>query len=84
MHVKDKQYLTNIFNTISASVNAINGKIIAHRQGKASVEELIATAALEQVSMQQEILLVLAMLVADAALIAEALPEMPKKIIGFN
>lgn len=84
MHVKDKKYLANIFNRISKSVTTINEKIIAQRQGKTSVEELVAIAALEQLAMQHEILIVLAMLVTDPALAAESVPELPKKIIGFN
>jgi hypothetical protein len=84
MHVKDRKYLANIFSRISGSVTSINEKIIAHRQGKASVQELLALAALEQLAMQHEILIVLAMLVTDPVLTAEPLPELPKKIIGFN
>jgi hypothetical protein len=84
MQVKDKKYLANIFSRISKSVTTINEKIIAHQQGKTSVQELAAIAALEQLAMQHEILIVLAMLVTDPVLTAEPLPEFPKKIIGFN
>jgi hypothetical protein len=84
MHTKDKKYLANVFNRISTSVTTINEKIIAHQQGKASVEDVVANAALEQLSMQHEILILLAMLVTDPALAADPLPELPKKIIGFN
>jgi hypothetical protein len=34
--------------------------------------------------MQHEILIVLAMLVTDPTLATEQLPDLPKKIIGFN
>jgi len=84
MQVKDKRYLANIFTRISTSVNTVNEKIIAHRNGKASIEELQTTFVSEQLSMQHEILIVLAMLVTDPALAADPLPELPKKIIGFN
>ena len=84
MQVKDKQYVANIFNKISASVKTVNDKIIANQQKKASVEELIATAALEQLAIQHEILLVLATMIFDPGTGPETLPEPPKKIIGFH
>jgi hypothetical protein len=84
MQVKDKRYLVNIYNRVSASVTNVNEKIIAHRDGKASVESLQMAVALEQLAMQHEMLLLLGVLVTDPALAAEPLPEFPKKIIGFN
>jgi len=84
MQVKDKQYLANIFNRISASVKTVNDKIIANQQKKATVEEVMTTAALEQLAMQHEILLVLATMVFDPGTGPETLPEPPKKIIGFH
>jgi hypothetical protein len=84
MQVKDKQYVANIFNRISASVKTVNDKIIANQQKKATVEDLMATAALEQLTMQHEILLVLATMVFDPGTGSETLPEPPKKIIGFH
>ncbi len=84
MQVKDKIYLVNVFSRVSASVNTINEKILAHRQGKTTTEELLAVAALEQLGMQHEILLLLGVLIIDPALAAEPLPEIPKKIIGFK
>jgi len=45
MQTKDKQYLANIFNRITASVNTVNDKIIANQQKKATVEDLMATVA---------------------------------------
>ena len=65
MQVKDKQYVANIFNRISASVTTVNDKIIANRQKKATVEDVIATVALEQLTVQHEILLVLATMMFD-------------------
>lgn len=84
MYVKDKQYLANIFKRISASVTTVNAKIIASQQKKISVEELLASVALEQLAMQHEALIVLATMVADPEMNAGPLPELPKKIIGFN
>lgn len=79
MQVKDKQYLANVFNRITASVNTVNERIIAHRNGKVSVEELHALIALEQLVMQQETLILLATLAIDPALATEPLPELPKR-----
>jgi hypothetical protein len=84
MQVKDKQYLANIYNKISASVKTVNDKIIANQQKKATVEELMATAALEQLTIQHEILLLLATMIFDPGTGPETLPEPPKKIIGFH
>jgi hypothetical protein len=84
MYVKDKQYLANIFKRISASVTTVNTKIIAAQQKKISVEELLASVALEQLAMQHEALIMLATMVADPEITAEPLPELPKKIIGFH
>jgi hypothetical protein len=84
MQLKDRQYLANVFNRIRASVNTINEKIIAQRKGEATIEGLLATTALEQLAMQHEILIMLAMLVTDPELTSEPLPEFPKKIIGFS
>ena len=81
---KDKQYLANMFKRISASVTTVNAKIIAVQQKKISVEELLASVALEQLAMQHEALIVLATMVADPEITAEPLPELPKKIIGFH
>ena len=84
MHVKDKQFLANIFNRISASVVKVNEKIIDHQQGKTSLEALLATTALEQLALQHEMLIVLATMVFDPGTGSEVLPELPKKILGFN
>jgi len=84
MQVKDKQYVANIFNRISASVRTVNDTIIANQQKKATVENVMATAALEQLAIQHEILLVLATMVFDPGTGSETLPEPPKKIIGFH
>jgi hypothetical protein len=83
MYVKDKQFLANVFARISASVTTVNAKIIASQQKKISTEDLLATVALEQLAMQHEALIVLAVLVADPEINVEPLPELPKKIIGF-
>ena len=84
MQVKDKQYLVNVFSRISASVKTVNDKIVANQQKRATVEDLIATAALEQLAIQHEILIVLATMVFDPGTGSETLPELPKKIIGFH
>jgi hypothetical protein len=84
MQVKDKQYVANIYNKISASVKTVNDKIIANQQKRATVEDLIATAALEQLAIQHEILIVLATMVFDPGTGPATLPESPKKIIGFH
>ena len=84
MELKDKQYFVNVYNKISASVTTVNEKIVARQKGKASVEDLLATVALEQLAMQHETLIALAILVADPGSGADALPVVPKKIIGFN
>jgi len=84
VYVKDKQYLANVFKRISASVTTVNAKIIAAQQKKISIEELQATVALEQLAMQHEALIMLATLVADPTMNVEPLPELPKKIVGFN
>lgn len=84
MHVKDKLFLANIFKRISASVTTVNARIIACQQKKISVEELHASVALEQLAMLHEALIVLATLVADPEINVEPLPELPKKLIGFQ
>ncbi len=84
MQMKDKQYLANIFSRISASVKTVNDKIIANQQKKATLEDLIATTAVEQLAIQHEILLVLATMVFEPGTGSETLPEPPKKIIGFH
>jgi hypothetical protein len=84
MQVKDRQYMVNILNRIAASVKTVNDKIIANQQKRATVEDLMATVALEQLTMQHEILIVLATMVFDPGTSSEALPEPPKKIIGFQ
>ena len=62
----------------------MNDKIIANQQKKATVEERMATAALEQLTIQHEILLVLATMIFDPGTGPETLPEPPKKTIGFH
>ena len=84
MQVKDKQYLANVFKRISASVTTVNEQIIAHQKGKTSVEELQTTAALEQLAMQHEMLVILAVMAFDPGTDAAVLPELPTKIIGFK
>jgi hypothetical protein len=84
MQVKDKQYLVNIYNRISASVKTVNDQIIAHQQKRATVEGLMATVALEQLTIQHEILILLATMVFDPGTGSDTLPESPKKIIGFH
>lgn len=84
MYVKDKQYLAGVINKISASVNAVNAQIIARREGKVSADDFLASIVLTQLAIQQETLLVLTMLVADPSITTDSLPELPKKIIGFN
>lgn len=84
MQSKDKQFVANIFNKISASVKTVNDKIIDHQQNRATVESLMATIALEQLTIQHEILIVLATMVFDPGTGSETLPEPPKKIIGFH
>src|ERR1700739_956843 len=84
MYVKDKRYLANIYKRISTSVTTVNTKIIASQQKKISVEELLASVALEQLAMQHDTLIVLATMVADPEINSGPLPELPKKIIGFN
>jgi hypothetical protein len=37
--VKDKQFLANVFNGISASVTKVNEKIIAYQQRKTRVDD---------------------------------------------
>jgi hypothetical protein len=83
MYVKDKQFLTNIFDRISASVTTVNAKIIARQQNKISMEALQTSVALEQLAILHEVLLVLAMLVADPEINVGPPPELPKKIVGF-
>jgi hypothetical protein len=83
MQVKDKRYLANILSRVSASVTTVNEKIIAHRNGKASVEALQTTVALEQLAIEHEILLLLGVLVTDPALATDSLPVIEKKITGF-
>lgn len=83
MYVKDKLYLANILERISASVTTVNAKIIASHQNKISIEELQTSVALEQLAMLHEALIVLATLVADPEINAGPLRELPKKIVGF-
>ena len=84
MQMKDRQYMVNIFNRIAASVKTMNDKIIANQQKRATVEDIMVTAALEQLAIQHEILVVLGMMIFDPGTSSEALPEPPKKIIGFH
>jgi hypothetical protein len=84
MQVKDKQFLANVFNRISASVTKVNEKIVAHQQKKIPVDDLLATTALEQLAMQHEMLILLATMIFDPGTDTAPLPELPKKIIGFN
>jgi hypothetical protein len=65
-------------------VKTVNDKIIANQQNRATIEDVMATATLEQLAMQHEILTVLATMVFDPGTSSEALPEPPKKIIGFH
>jgi hypothetical protein len=65
-------------------VKTVNNKIIANQQKKATVEDLLATAALEQLAMQHEILILLATRAFEPGTGPETLPEPPKKIIGFH
>jgi len=81
---KDRQFVANIFSKISESVKTVNDQIIAHQQKRATVEGLIATVALEQLTIQHEILIVLATMVFDPGTGSETLPEPPKKIMGFH
>jgi hypothetical protein len=82
MQIKDKKYFVNVFNKISESVKTVNDKIIANQQKQATMESLLATVALEQLSMQQEILIILATIAFEPTG-TETLPEAPKKIMGF-
>ena len=84
MQLKDKQFVANIFSKVSASVKTVNDKIIEHQQNRATVEGLMATIALEQLTIQHEILIVLATMVFDPGTGSDTLPEPPKKIIGFH
>lgn len=84
MQVKDKQYMANILDRISASVTNVNQKIMAHQQGKVSVDHVLATVAVEQLGIQHEILMALGLLVFDPGPGAQKLPDLPKKIMGFN
>jgi hypothetical protein len=84
MQVKEKEFLVNVFDRISKSVVAVNEKILAQRSGKISVEDLHASVAFAQLTMQQEMLVLLAVMVYDPGTDAESMPELPKKIIGFN
>ena len=87
MQLKDKKYIRNLIGKISGSVGTMNAKILLHKEGVVSIESVLATAALEQLAMQHEILLLLSILVAEPAApgsTPEPLPEVEKKIIGFN
>jgi hypothetical protein len=84
MQVKDKEYLAKIYNRVTTSVTTVNAKIAAQKQGHVSLEQLMTTVALEQLSMQHDMLIVLATMVFDPGTDTAPLPELPKKIIGFN
>lgn len=84
MQVKDKQFLANVFDRISASVTTVNTKTLAYRQGKAMVNDLLATVATEQLAMQHEILILLGTMIFEPEAGDATLPEPPKKIIGFH
>jgi hypothetical protein len=84
MQLKDRQYMANILNRIAASVTTVNDKIIANQQNRATVEDLMATVALEQLTMQHQILTVLVTMAFDPGTSSEAFPEPPKKIMGFR
>jgi hypothetical protein len=84
MQSKDKQFLVDIFGKVSASVTTVNEKILAHQRGGTSTEELLVTTALEQLAMQHQIVTLLATMAFDPGTGAHTLPELPKKIIGFQ
>lgn len=83
MQVKDKQFVANVFNRISASVATVNKKIVAHQQKMISADAVLVTVALEQLAMQHEMLILLATMIFEPTDSAP-LPELPKRIIGFN
>jgi hypothetical protein len=83
MQTKDKQYLVNIFDKIESSVKTVNEKIIAQQQKRATVEDLIATVALEQLTIQHEILMVLGIMFFDPGTGPATLPVAPRRIMGF-
>jgi hypothetical protein len=84
MQSKDKKFLTDVYNKVSASVTTVNDSIVAHEEGKTTVQQVIATAALEQLAMQHQILIILASMAFDPGTGSQVLPEMPEKIIGFK
>ena len=84
MQLKDKEYLINVVNRVSASVTTVNETITAYKNGKMPLENFQATITVQQLVIQHDILIALAMLVFDPGTDTSPLPEMPKKIIGFN
>jgi hypothetical protein len=84
MQSKDKKFLVDVYDKISASVTTVNDSIVAHQQRNTTVEQVMATVALEQLAMQHQILVILALMAFDPGTDAQVMPELPKKIIGFS
>jgi hypothetical protein len=84
MQLKDRQFFKNIYDRIGESVNRVNEKIVAQQQGRITSADVTATAALEQLAMQHQILLLLSMMIFNPGTSGETLPEPPQKIIGFK
>jgi len=84
MKLKDHKYFENVYETIGKSVKRVNEKLVDYQKDKATVEQLQVVLAMEQLSMQHEILTTLAMMIWEPKTEGETLPTPPEKLIGFK
>jgi hypothetical protein len=84
MRLYDKNYLGNVYERIDKSVKRANELLVNYQKDKASVEQLQAVLAQEQLAMQHEILITLAMIIWEPKNGEENLPKPPEKMIGFK
>lgn len=84
MKLKDNKYIEGVYLLIGKSVQRVNEKIEAYKKDGCTVEQLQVVLAMEQLSIQNEILSTLAMMIWEPSTPGENLPPPPQKIIGFK
>jgi len=84
MQTKSEEYLANIFKQVADSVATVNATITAYKDQKIQITELQAIVAVQQLATQHSILIAAAVMLFNPQSGDQKLPEMPKKIIGFN
>ena len=84
MKSHDRNYLGDVYERIGKSVNRANDMLVNYQKEKATVEQLQAVLAMEQLAMQHEILTTLATMSWEPKTGEENLPKPPEKMIGFK